>query len=170
MTSVIKRVYLDVYYYLFPLHRLRKSGAVIGQQVFWGKHVRVEFENAHLLTIEDNVTVSAGTSLILHDASLQKVAGFDLLYGRIVLRQGAYIGAHTVILPGTDVGSGTIVGANSLIKGSLESHSVYFGQPARRHGTVQELIQKWKTRRQKIGHLSKKDSLIFFTSQPEQWP
>lgn len=168
-STLLQRVYLDLYYYLFPVHRLRKSGAVIGDNVFWGKNVSVELENAHLLTIEDNVTVSAQTSFILHDSSLQKVANFPLMYGRIHLKEGAYIGAHTVILPGTQVGSRTIVGAKSLIKGTLRAHSVYVGQPARRISSVPQLQRKWQLRRQKMRKQRSAQPLFFFKNEPEQW-
>ncbi len=42
----------------------------------------------------------------------------------------------------SEVGEGTIVGANSLVKGKLKPHSVYLGQPAKFYCSVKNLQQK----------------------------
>jgi maltose O-acetyltransferase len=169
MLGLFKRVYLDLHYYLFPLHRLRRSGADIGSNVFWGQDVKVELENAHLLKIEAGVTVSAHCSFILHDSSLHNVAGFDLLYGRIILKKNSYIGAHTVLLPGTEVGTGSIVGATALVKGRLKAHSVYIGQPARWYCSVKTLTKRWQQRRQRARRAGRSPVTPFFSKQPLGW-
>lgn len=139
-----KIFFTEIWFYFDPIGRLKRSGAKVGRNVFWGRHTYVELENARLLTVEDKVTVAAFTKIILHDSSLNNVTGDPILFAPIVLRHRCYIGANTMIMPGSEVGEGTIVGANSLIKGKLKPHSVYFGQPARYHCSVKDLAKRWK--------------------------
>ena len=140
------KVYLlELWYYIDPIGRLRRSGAKIGKNVFIGRSTYVELENASLLTIEDNVTIAAHTKIILHDSSLENVAGFPVYVAPVILRKNCYVGANTTILPGSDIGTYTIVGANSLVTGKLKPNSVYIGQPARYYCSVKQLQKKWQS-------------------------
>lgn len=51
--------------------------------------------------------------------------------GLIRLGRHALLGAHTVVLPGVNLGEGAAVGALSLVKESLAPWSLYAGVPAR---------------------------------------
>jgi galactoside O-acetyltransferase len=50
---------------------------------------------------------------------------------RIVIGRHAVIGANSVVLPGTHMGEGAMVGALSLARGTLEAWKVHAGVPAR---------------------------------------
>lgn len=136
-------LFYDLWYTLDPVGRLHRSGAKIGNNVFFGLHTFVELENARLLTIEDNAVISAHSKIILHDSSLSRIANVKPRYGTVILRKNCYIGANSTILYGSDIGENTIVGANSLVKGSLKPNSVYVGQPVQRLCSTQELQKKW---------------------------
>ncbi|MBM4143211.1 MAG: acyltransferase [Lentisphaerae bacterium] len=56
--------------------------------------------------------------------------GLDASRG-IAVGEGAWIGAHTVVLDGVTVGAGAVVGANSLVNASLPAMAVAYGSPAR---------------------------------------
>jgi acetyltransferase-like isoleucine patch superfamily enzyme len=127
------------------INKLVKRGANIGKNVFMGFNVFVEPGSEYLLTIEDDVVVAAFTKFIFHDSSLLNVSGYSLQYGKIVLRKNCYVGVDTLILPGTEVGENTIVGAGSLIKGYLAPNSVYFGRPAEYYCSIVELKKEWET-------------------------
>jgi acetyltransferase-like isoleucine patch superfamily enzyme len=51
--------------------------------------------------------------------------------GPIHLGRHVIVGAGTVILPGVTIGQGAAVGAQSLVKRSLEEWGIYAGSPAR---------------------------------------
>lgn len=150
---MIKELYLKIYFKLFPYRRLRKSGASLGKNVFFGEGVYIELENAKLLQIAEGVTLSAFCKIILHDSSLHNVKGFDVLYGKVIIGKNAYIGAGSIILPGTIIGENTIVAAGSLVKGVLKKNSVYAGNPARYRGSIKQMETKWK---------KKKNNFVFF--------
>ncbi|MEZ5245299.1 MAG: acyltransferase [Acidimicrobiales bacterium] len=44
---------------------------------------------------------------------------------------GAWLGQNVVLLPGADIGRGAIVGANSVVRGTVPDRSVAVGAPAR---------------------------------------
>ena len=48
----------------------------------------------------------------------------------IILGNNVWIGRGCILLPGAVIGDNVIVGANSLVKGVLESNSIYAGSPA----------------------------------------
>jgi dTDP-4-amino-4,6-dideoxy-D-glucose acyltransferase len=50
----------------------------------------------------------------------------------VILRKHAVVGSNSVLLPGSDIGEGTSVGAMSVVRGKLDSWSVYMGNPAKR--------------------------------------
>ncbi len=58
--------------------------------------------------------------------------GFSPSRGGIVVEDDVWIGSNCVILDGSIIRSGTIIGAHSLVAGELESFSVYSGIPAQR--------------------------------------
>jgi len=54
--------------------------------------------------------------------------------GKITFDRHVIIGANTVILPNLTIGEGSSVGAQSLVKTSLEPWGIYYGIPAKRRG------------------------------------
>ena len=152
---MLKRIYLKIFFWLFPAYRLRKSGAKVGGNVFFGDGVYVELENAKLLRIGDGVVLSAFTKIILHDSSLNNVDNFGVLFGKVIIGNEVYIGAGSIILPGTKIGENTIVGAGSLVKGELKKNSVYAGNPARYLESVAQLKSKWGKRKDGLTALKK---------------
>ena len=49
----------------------------------------------------------------------------------ISIGDDVWIGANCVIFPGTKIGSGTIIGANSVVKGDIPSMQIWAGSPAK---------------------------------------
>jgi acetyltransferase-like isoleucine patch superfamily enzyme len=59
------------------------------------------------------------------------------LDGDIVLGSNIFIGAQCIILPHTKIEDNVIIGANSLVKGTLVSGYMYAGSPAKK---IKELV------------------------------
>jgi acetyltransferase-like isoleucine patch superfamily enzyme len=49
----------------------------------------------------------------------------------VVIGSGSWIGHGTVVLPGARIGAGCVIGANSVVSGTIPGHSVAVGAPAR---------------------------------------
>jgi acetyltransferase-like isoleucine patch superfamily enzyme len=48
----------------------------------------------------------------------------------VIVGAGCWLGANAVVLPGTRLGDGSVVGANSVVKGAHPAGSVLVGSPA----------------------------------------
>lgn len=59
---------------------------------------------------------------------------YAIRYGDIIIKDDAYIGANSTILPGVTIGEGATVGANSLVNKDLEPWGIYVGSPCRKIG------------------------------------
>ena len=56
--------------------------------------------------------------------------GFQPSRGGIVIGDDVWIGANTVLVDGTHIGTGSVIGAASLVRGALPPFCVAFGVPA----------------------------------------
>lgn len=54
--------------------------------------------------------------------------------GGILIEDDVWIGANTVILDGTIIKKGVVIGAGSLVRGELEAYGIYSGNPLKLKG------------------------------------
>jgi acetyltransferase-like isoleucine patch superfamily enzyme len=86
------------------------------------------------VTIGNDVAIGPGTKIIAyshHYKKGEKVTNVKITKD-IVIKNNVFIGANCTILPGTIINDNVVVGSNSLIKGELESNTVYVGIPCRK--------------------------------------
>jgi maltose O-acetyltransferase len=117
-------------------------GARIGANVDIDPTCYIDRGYARLLEIQDNAVVAMGTAFILHDSSINNVAGGPLKIGRIVVEAGAYLGAFVIVMPGVTIGKGAIVGAGALVNSDVLPNTVAVGRPARPVCNVSDLLQR----------------------------
>ena len=81
------------------------------------------------ITIGDEVQIAGNVQLLTnnHDPYDRQV----LLCKPIVIKQGAWIGAGAMILPGVKVGRYAVVGAGAIVTKDVEDYQVVVGSPAR---------------------------------------
>ena len=124
------------------LTELRSLGARIGTGIYLGPEVYFEKDFAELLTIEDDVVLSQGATVLLHDSSLNNLVGAPIRFGAVTLRRRCYIGANSLVMGGVTVGAGALVGAAALVNVDVPDGAVVYGVPARVTGTVAELVER----------------------------
>jgi acetyltransferase-like isoleucine patch superfamily enzyme len=100
-------------------HVLLSGGAGITLHDFAGIS-----HGAKLLSTSDDFTAGVLTGPTV-PADLRNVQA-----GRIEIGRHAVIGANSVVLPGTQVQDGAMIGALSLARGSLEAWRIHAGVPA----------------------------------------
>lgn len=85
------------------------------------------------VVIEDNVQIGAGSKIY-------SINTIDNKKGRVVLKKNCKIGANSVILPQTEVGENSVVGALSLVKTGqiIPSNEIWAGQPAKKIGEIKD--------------------------------
>jgi len=59
--------------------------------------------------------------------------GFMKSKGGIYIGNDVWIGANCIILDGSRIGNGCVVGAGSIVNGVLDSYGVYYGYPLKKH-------------------------------------
>ena len=74
-----------------------------------------------------------GTTLITSDhelgGELQRMGRFRT--APIMIGEGVWIGARTLVLPGVTIGDGCVVAAGAVVTADLDPHALYAGVPAR---------------------------------------
>ncbi len=55
----------------------------------------------------------------------------DIVSKPVIIKDGAFIGAHTIILKGVIIGENSIVGAGSVVTKSIPDREIWAGNPAR---------------------------------------
>lgn len=104
----------------------------------------------YLIEIGDNFYSSREVKFVTHDGSVNVLRNLypeykDIdIFGKITIGNNVFIGINTTLLPGTTIGDNVIVGACSLVKGTLESNMVYAGIPAKPICTIKEYFEKNK--------------------------
>jgi len=74
--------------------------------------------------IEADVQIGSHCSIYSHNT-------IDNTKGKVIIKQGAKIGSHTVILPGVLIGKNALIGAHSLVKNDVKDNAVMAGVPVK---------------------------------------
>jgi acetyltransferase-like isoleucine patch superfamily enzyme len=97
--------------------------------------------------IGDRVCLATCT-LICHDGSIAVLYQRHGLrvdrIGSIVIGDDVYVGHGAMLLGGTRIGEGSIVGAGAVVRQSIPAGSVVTGNPARVVGRVEDVIRFWE--------------------------
>jgi UDP-2-acetamido-3-amino-2,3-dideoxy-glucuronate N-acetyltransferase len=80
------------------------------------------------VTIEDDVFVGPGVTFT--NDMYPKVKG-DWVLLKTAIKQGAGIGANSVVLPGITVGKNALVGAGSVVTKDVSENAIVAGNPAK---------------------------------------
>lgn len=99
----------------------------IGNHCWIGESVWID--NLEDVTIGNNVSISQGAMLLTgnHDYT---VSSFPYRLGKIVLEDGVWVGAQSVVCPGVTCKSHSILTVNSVASKDLEAWSIYAGNPS----------------------------------------
>jgi len=92
------------------------------------------------ISIEDNVRIGGG--VVIYDTdfhsldSIERTGQGDSLTENVktapvAIREGSFIGAHSIILKGVSIGKNSIVGAGSVVSRSIPDGEIWAGNPAK---------------------------------------
>lgn len=100
----------------------------IGNYVWIGEEVWID--NLEDVVIADHVCISQGAMLLCGNHNYKK-STFDLITGKIILEEGVWIGAQTVVCPGVVCKSHAILTVGSVATSQLDACTIYQGNPAK---------------------------------------
>lgn len=126
---------------------LRAFGAIVGRGVIIKPLVRIKFpwrlqigdhswigesvwiDNLAEVRIGSNVCISQDAYFCTGSHDWESVS-FNLITKSIVVADHCWIGAKCVLVPGTELGTGSVLCMASLGRGQLSSWTIYSGVPA----------------------------------------
>ena len=101
----------------------------IGDNTWIGENVWID--NLTSVHIGNNVCLSQG-AMILTGNHNHKLSTFDLIVDEIIMEDGVWIGARSVVCPGVTCFSHSILSVNSVATMNMESYGIYQGNPAKK--------------------------------------
>ena len=99
----------------------------IGENCWIGENVWID--NLDKVVIFNNVCVSQGAMLLTGNHNYNK-STFDLITGRIKLKDGVWVGAKSVVCPGVTLDINSVLAVNSVTSKDLKKNGIYRGNPA----------------------------------------
>ena len=126
---------------------LKAFGARVGKGVNIKPRVNIKYpwrleigdyswigENAWIDNLDDvvigkNCCISQGAMLLCGNHNYRKRT-FDLITGKIILENGVWIGAFSIVCPGVTCKSHSVLAVNSVATRTLEAYGIYQGNPA----------------------------------------
>lgn len=112
---------------------LRICGLTIGKGNYIGFNVFPDTNFPSLIKIGNNVTISHNVCFYTHTATPVK-SYLSNKYNsskEIIVKDGAWIGAGSIILPGSIIEENCFIGAGSVLSGDTKKYTLYAGNPCR---------------------------------------
>ena len=130
-----------------------------------------------LIRIGDNFRTSINVSFVTHDGAVHVVRNLYDEYKNmdiilpIIIGNNVYVGCNCVLLPGSRIGDNVVIGAGSVVRGDLESNSVYAGTPVRYICTIDEYVEKNRAKFIETKHLGSAEKKIALRDYSQvNWP
>ena len=137
---------------LFPINQLKifllkLFGAKVGRAVVIKPCVNIKYpwnlsigsyswigENVWIdslvnISLGNHVCISQGAYLLTGNHDFKKIS-FDLIVKKIVVEDGVWIGARSIVCPGLTCYSHSLLTAGSVATKDLEAYTIYQGNPA----------------------------------------
>jgi acetyltransferase-like isoleucine patch superfamily enzyme len=128
----------------------RKGMKILGQPNFLARTIQLDGSDYSLIELNEGCTLSDHVQVFTHDWSLYTIGrGMGLkidkpigIFRPVRIGKYAFIGAGSILLPGTDIGDGALVGAGSVVRGQVPPWTIVAGSPAQQVGDSREFVCK----------------------------
>lgn len=126
------------------------GGVQIGKDCFIGSNVTIVRGNANERTVVGAGTCIAHGTMIGHGCQIGESNHFAnnvALGGSVISGEGCFFGSGSIVSPGTELCSETVIGAGAMLSKNTEKPGIYVGIPARRVSDIKENmagIPMWK--------------------------
>jgi putative colanic acid biosynthesis acetyltransferase WcaF len=100
----------------------------VGDNVWIGENVWID--NLAKVSIGSNVCISQGAMLLCGNHNYKSIS-FNLLIDEIVIEDGVWLGAKSVVCPGITCKSHSVLTVGSIAARVMEDYTIYQGNPAK---------------------------------------
>jgi acetyltransferase-like isoleucine patch superfamily enzyme len=83
------------------------------------------------VTIGDDTGIGGHCLIFTHGAWLNALDGYPVNYEPVTLGKSVWLPWRVFVMPGTIIGDGSVIGANSLVQGTIPPCSLAVGSPAK---------------------------------------
>ena len=110
-----------------------------------GADVYFDAQNAHYLTIEEDVWIAARCLILMHKRDLSDYYKGERYRDQpstprpVKICKGAVVGMASIVMPGVTIGEGAIVAAGSLVSRDVPAWTFVAGRPAK---VVKEMVTR----------------------------
>jgi acetyltransferase-like isoleucine patch superfamily enzyme len=139
MNALIKRI-LKVLIKIIPVYQIRASmlrwcGYTVGRDVYIGEDLLIidEPNDRGMVNIGDRVAISPRVTLVISSRpNFSRIAPYvPIQHDAIIIEADSWLGTGTVVLPGTRIGEGAVIAANSVVNRDVEPYTIVGGSPVR---------------------------------------
>lgn len=113
-------------------HVLVENDVVIGNNVTIKPGVQI-WDG---VTLEDNVFIGPNVTFTNDLVPRSKV--YPSSFEKTLVKKGASIGANSTIVAGNTIGENALIGAGSVVTKDVPPNTVWFGNPAKQRGVIDE--------------------------------
>jgi acetyltransferase-like isoleucine patch superfamily enzyme len=83
------------------------------------------------VVIGDDTGIGGHCLIFTHGVWLNALDGYPVTYEPVTLGKSVWLPWRVFVMPGTTIGDGTVIGANSLVSGTIPPSSLAVGSPAK---------------------------------------
>ena len=83
------------------------------------------------VTIGDDTGIGGHCLIFTHGSWLNQLDGYPVTYQPVTLGNSVWLPWRVFLMPGTTIGDGSVIGANSLVQGTIPPYSLAVGSPAK---------------------------------------
>lgn len=140
---MLKRIINYIYSMISPVKYARRIGVNLGNNCLIYRSIEWPSE-PYLITIGNHVQLTRGVAIHTHGgghAVRRILPDFDT-FGKVDIKDWAYIGSHSQIMPGVTIGEGAMVAAGSVVTKSVPNGMVVGGNPAKIICSVEDYLKR----------------------------
>lgn len=126
--------------------KLVAGGLKLGRGVVFGRATYIDTSALDLISIGDRTVISSDVMILSHD-NATKLHLDCSVRAAVAIGKRVYIGAHSIVLPGVEIGDGAIIGAGSVVRRDVPAGKIAMGNPAEIVGDVASYVERHRARR-----------------------
>jgi len=166
---MIKRAFIKIFFHLFKFFLKPLDGRLPRLYMYFYNRMlkmvgvkldgmpryvstAVRFDDFDKITLSERVVISEKVILLTHDYSvttgliaLGRNPKTDVAFIReIKIGRNVFIGMGAIIMPGTTINDNVIIGAGSVVRGTIPADSIVIGNPSKVIGSLSEKAVAWE--------------------------